>query len=367
MASISLCMIVKDEENSLGECLNSVKGIADEIIVVDTGSTDNTKNIAKKFTDKIFDFKWNNDFSEARNFSINKAAKDWILFLDADEVISKEDAVKIKVLVDDKKSGDIDGFAMLQRNYTDDAKLAGWKPAEQCQESKGYMGYFISPLVRLFRNNKEFYFQYPVHEIIEKSIIEKNGKLSMTQIPIHHYGYAHEGTVFEKLNKYLEIGEEEIKGNPNDPKPYFEVARIHRRLHDLDKALGYFKKAAEINPRYNNPYAFIGEIYTQQNKIKEAVEAYEKAIELHPNDEIAFVNMGVLMIELGRLDDAVFFLNKALKLNSKSVPAYHNLSIALFRKKSYDVVKDVLQKAYENTGLKRFAESINKIKKLKSV
>ena len=82
---ISLCMIVKDEEQHLENCLNSIKELADEIIIVDTGSKDKTKEIAGKFTNKVYDFKWNDDFSEARNFSLSKATKDWILVLDADE------------------------------------------------------------------------------------------------------------------------------------------------------------------------------------------------------------------------------------------------------------------------------------------
>ena len=86
---ISLCMIAKNEENYLEKCLNNIKNSVDEIIIVDTGSNDKTMEIAKKFTNKVYNFRWNNDFSEARNFSLKKAAKDWILMLDADESIKK--------------------------------------------------------------------------------------------------------------------------------------------------------------------------------------------------------------------------------------------------------------------------------------
>ena len=82
-------MIVKNEEKVLKRCLNCVKDIVDEIIIVDTGSTDKTKEIARKYTDKVLDFKWVNDFSKARNYSFSKATKDYILWLDADDVITK--------------------------------------------------------------------------------------------------------------------------------------------------------------------------------------------------------------------------------------------------------------------------------------
>jgi hypothetical protein len=80
-------MILKNEEENLKNCLSKVANFVDEIIVVDTGSNDNTKIIASEFTDKIYDFKWCNDFSKARNFSISKATNDWIIILDADEFI----------------------------------------------------------------------------------------------------------------------------------------------------------------------------------------------------------------------------------------------------------------------------------------
>ena len=98
MISISLCMIVKNEESVIGRCLESVKDIVDEIIIVDTGSTDNTKEIIKTFTDKIYDFEWIDNFSAARNYSYSKASMEYILWLDADDVILEEDRIKFKEL-----------------------------------------------------------------------------------------------------------------------------------------------------------------------------------------------------------------------------------------------------------------------------
>ena len=85
---LSLCMIVKNEQEDLPKCLEAVKKFVDEIIIMDTGSTDKTKEVAKKFTKNVFDFKWKNDFAAARNESLKHATGDWILCLDADEVIS---------------------------------------------------------------------------------------------------------------------------------------------------------------------------------------------------------------------------------------------------------------------------------------
>ena len=94
MKEISLCMIVRNEEEVIERCLKSICDLVDEIIIVDTGSTDKTKQIVSKYTDKIYDFEWVNDFAKARNYSFSKATKDYILWLDADDVILEEDRKK---------------------------------------------------------------------------------------------------------------------------------------------------------------------------------------------------------------------------------------------------------------------------------
>ena len=149
--TISLCMITKNEENCLEQCLNSVKEIADEIIIVDTGSTDKTKEIAKKFNAKIFDFKWCDDFSAARNESLKHAAKDWILVLDADEIIEKKDLEKIRNIIEDEKG--FSGFALEQRSYTNNYFEGALKNDSDFELAKDYPFYVANFLVRLFKNN----------------------------------------------------------------------------------------------------------------------------------------------------------------------------------------------------------------------
>ena len=98
MITISLCMIVKNEENVIDRCLSSLADIVDEIIIADTGSTDSTKSIVSKYTDKIYDFKWTGDFSEARNFVASKASCEYIYTADADEFLDEENREKLKRL-----------------------------------------------------------------------------------------------------------------------------------------------------------------------------------------------------------------------------------------------------------------------------
>ena len=166
---ISLCIIVKNEEKNLNKFLNNLKDFADEIIIADTGSTDETKKIAKRFTDKVFDYGWNDDFSDARNFSISKATRKWILVLDPDEKITKKGLIRIKEIISNNKDKGILGYRLIQKTY--------------------YQGKIISirGICRLFKNKKGIEFVYPIHETVRESIKELKGRIGKTGIIIKHY------------------------------------------------------------------------------------------------------------------------------------------------------------------------------------
>ena len=141
-------MIVKNEEKHLAYCLNSLTPVADEMIVVDTGSTDKTKEIAEAFGARIFDFEWINDFSAARNYSLSQAQGDWILVMDADEVISGQDYAKLKKLLTKKKEI---AYNLVTRNYVHRTAGDGWvcNDNSYIYEQAG-RGWFPSVKVRLF-------------------------------------------------------------------------------------------------------------------------------------------------------------------------------------------------------------------------
>lgn len=112
MATVSLCMIVRNEEEVLDRCLSSVQNLVDEIIIVDTGSTDRTKEIAQRYTQKVYDFEWVDDFSKARNFSFNKASKEYILWLDADDIVGESEQEKFLTLKKELVSKEMDSVMM---------------------------------------------------------------------------------------------------------------------------------------------------------------------------------------------------------------------------------------------------------------
>jgi len=151
VVTISLCIIVKNEETVLARCINSIKDIVDEIIIVDTGSTDNTKEIAKEFTDKVFDFNWIDDFSAARNYSFSKATMDYIFWLDADDIVLHEDQIKFKQL---KENLDLSvDIVMMKYNVGFD------------ENGNINFSYFRE---RLSKRTNSYIWKEPVHEFLER-------------------------------------------------------------------------------------------------------------------------------------------------------------------------------------------------------
>lgn len=281
--SISLCVIVKNEENYLEQALSSISNLVQEIIIVDTGSKDKTIEIAKRFTPKIFKIEWPNDFSEARNFSISKATKDWILILDADEIISKQDQDKIKQLIQDPN---YDAYSFIQVSYTNDISQFSFTPIrEPTEESKDFKGYISCNMIRLFRNNKKIIYENPVHESVDKSV-DKN-RIKKTSIKLHHYQFEKgDENQKEKQLSYLKIYETKIDKFKNKAKVYRDMGIINYSFkNDYDKAIENFKKSLEINPSNLKTIVGLALSYFKKNNFKEALEILNKGLTLDPNNK----------------------------------------------------------------------------------
>ena len=190
--TVSLCMIVKNEEKHLARCLHSVKPVVDEIVIVDTGSTDRTKEIGVAFGAHVADFPWVDDFSKARNFALSQASGDWILVLDADEILSARDHDKFRKLIDSVQTGPA-AFCIRTRNYTRHVNAVGWQPnTGEYPEEEG-PGWIPSDKVRLFTNDARIRFSHAVHELVEPALRNLNIAVGTCDIPVHHYGKLQEG------------------------------------------------------------------------------------------------------------------------------------------------------------------------------
>lgn len=323
MFSISLCMITKNEEHFLENCLNSIKELVDEIIIVDTGSTDKTKDIAKKFTTKIFDFNWCNDFSKARNESLKHATKEWILILDADETISQIDHKAIKDAIKNTKNL---GFSLIQRNYTNDSSSAKWISSKEDAylESQVAKGWFPAPITRLFKNEKDIFYEGNVHESVYNSLIKK-GPIKHLNIPIHHFGKLDQKKLEEKYKTYEKLNKIKAKDS-TDFYAHFELGRQLVNNNKLNEAIEPLRRSIELNHNFFDSRFLLGSTLILLDKIDEALIELKSAKRLNKNNSSVYDNLGIIYSKKEEFQKAIKLFNKALEINPKNASAYKNLS-----------------------------------------
>lgn len=262
---LSVCMIVRDEEKVLERCLKSIYEIADEIIVVDTGSVDNTKDIALKYTDNVHDFEWVQDFSKARNFAASKATSEWILVLDADEYVDREDfkEFKEKLKLNPPKM-DINAIEIV--NFTG-------KEAETAA---------LNRHSRLYKNNGKIKFFRPIHELLQDE--DGSTLYGLVELKVFHTGYM-EDVVEEKKkterNLDILLAKEDKTGID-----YFYIGNEYNGLGETEKAIRYYQLSYQNREAIDVDYLtkllvfLIDALYRKKRDseslaiIKDAEEAY---------------------------------------------------------------------------------------------
>jgi glycosyltransferase involved in cell wall biosynthesis len=228
-------MIAKNESGNIGRCLLSAKDFVDEIIVVDTGSTDDTVAIARAMGATVIETKWQDDFSLARNASLERAAGDWILFLDCDEELAPGSGPDLRALIGDSR---YEAYFIQVSNLTE----TGSK--------------LLAPSVRLFRNRKFFRFEGRIHEQIATSIIANNSQQSIGQcsISIIHHGYnGQQSNIQAKIKRNLKLLGI-VADKEKDGFFYYNLGVEHLRLREMEQALDCFLKAAQLTSA-NQGYA----------------------------------------------------------------------------------------------------------------
>jgi glycosyltransferase involved in cell wall biosynthesis len=327
--TISLCMIVKNEENDLERCLRSVKAIVDEIIVVDTGSSDNTKEIAKKFEAKIFDFKWNNSFADARNFSLSKATGQWILVLDADEVISTVDRERLRRVVLDAGSTQI-AYAMITRNYISSTAAVGWisNDGTYAAEEAG-SGWVPSEKVRLFPNDNRIRFVGPIHEMVEHSLLRLGIEVKKCDIPVHHYGKLNKEKTRTKWEEYYALGKKKlVQLGEHDIKNIYEIAVQALELGRYEEALEYWKKLAALRPDFSDAFFYMGITYFQLGMLEQALLTLEKALQIDPASADVVTVYSKYQIISGHAERSILYLEKLLDKYPSDPKALAALAVA---------------------------------------
>ncbi len=300
-STISVCMIVKNEEHMLEKCLDSIKDIADQIVIVDTGSQDNTINIAKKYNTDIFHFQWTNNFSNARNESIKHATGDWILWLDADERLTNNSKNLLYSIVNKKiKYPTI--YKVNIRNI---------------QNKKN--NFYISDAHRLFTNHKGIIFSGRIHEQVSPSLKKINGIERNCDIEIIHYGYnLDEDSARKKNARNRNLLETMVHEKPNYGYGYYTLGQNYGLTEENDKALKCYRKAFDLN-QFNSEMtasllATMSEVLFKLNKLEEAELNLKKSIKIEPIQCGSYYFLYKISDKKNDISMTITWLNKLLDM-----------------------------------------------------
>ncbi|WP_040484593.1 glycosyltransferase family 2 protein [Lyngbya aestuarii] len=362
--SLSFCMIVRNEEQNLAQCLQSVKGVVDEMVVLDTGSTDRTTEIAKEWGAQVYYFDWCDDFAVARNFALKYVTGEWILVLDADERLVSSIVPQIK-----------------QAITQEDCLVINLVRQEIGASQSPY-----SLISRLFRNHPKIQFNRPYHALIDDSVnqlLKQEGRWkigSLADVAILHEGY--QADAIARRNKQ-QIAKQAMQSylaeQPSDPyvasklgalyvdmgeiakglqlltkglkqlnlyskyeeaeaddslfyELHYHLGIAHRKKQNLAEAKHYYEIAIKANilPQlklgaYNN----LGNLLKDTGHLLEAKAAYEMTLQIDPNFVQGYYNLGMTLRAMGDYAEAIAAYQKAIQLDPNYAEAYQNLGVAL--------------------------------------
>jgi len=295
--TIALCMIVRDEEERIAQCIESVRDVVAEITVVDTGSRDRTVEIAEAYGARVVRHAWQDDFAAARNAGLDVAQSDWILVLDADEVIAAADHDELRRMVSTEEQV---AYGFVTRNYGNDPELAGWVPCTADDVySRGFAGWHPSVKVRMFPNGLGIRFSGRVHELVRDSVDRLGIPRRTTDVPVHHYGRGPGGLPTRKRIQYLELGRKKVADNPSDPKAHFELGNLLAEIGQTDAAGAEYETALRLTDGSPVILAALGSVRYRQGRYTEAVAFYRRSLDADTDQPETRRNLATALIALG--------------------------------------------------------------------
>jgi tetratricopeptide (TPR) repeat protein len=353
MTKLSLCAIVKNEETFLPKCLESVKNVVDEMVVMDTGSSDRTVEIAQEFGAKVLRYEWQNHFSQARNEALKSVTGDWVLVLDADEILTAEVVPYIKKVIEEK---DILVVNLIRQEV-------------------GAIQSPYSLISRLFRNHPEVKFTRPYHSIVDDTAAQLIAKepdwrvADINTIAILHYGYTPEAiAALDKYNRARKLMEEFFATHPNDPYVCGKLGGLYLQIGKEKEGLKILKQGlksggANAHILFELHY-HLGNAYSRQKKTEQAIKYYQKAMSqpILPLLKIgAYNNFGSILKEIGDLNNAKKSYELVTQIDPTFAAGYYNLGMTLAAMQQYLEAIAAYQKAialcpdyayaYQNLGV----------------
>lgn len=291
---ISLCMIVRDEARYLAQCLRSVAGVVDEIVVVDTGSTDGTPDLARSFGAAVYAQPWENDFAKARNASLERASGDWILVLDADEALTPEAASALRPFAEHTPA---DGVQLIQRSFLPENELCRYQDLH---------------ITRLFRNRPAYRYEEAIHEQIQPSILRSGGRITTSPLVLHHFGYAQQtvqgGRSRAERNRALL--EAALAARPDDAYLCYQLGITYRAQGDDARAAAYLRRALSLGTNGLSAdvratlFTRLGQLELGADRYESALDFAVRALAVDPENVVATYVAALARMFLGRIDEA---------------------------------------------------------------
>lgn len=296
--AISVCMIVKNEEKLLGRCLKSVEGIADELVIVDTGSTDSTVEIARSFGAKVIEVQWRNDFAWARNISLQHATCEWILWLDADDVVP----VESRSMLNELKTHNADRvYAFIVRN-----------------ERPGNTGTEFMQ-ARMFPNRPDIFFERSIHEQMMPSALRLGVQMENQNVVIEHHGYAEPDVLKLKAARNVQMLLKELENCKDDAVMMLEIADSYLLSDAYDSAALWYNNVLKIpNCTTKTPaiaaaaFCGLGTISLNKEHFEDAALKYEQALSISPWRLDVSYNRAVALEMAGDIGTALECLNSVV-------------------------------------------------------
>lgn len=304
---ISACIIAKNEENNINRCLESMKTIADEMIVVDTGSTDQTVEVAKSCGAKVYSYDWKNDFAKAKNYAIEQAKGDWIIFLDADEYFSDDTIPNVRLY--------IEKLHLNKKCHAICVKIINIDVDNDNIELSSFVN------LRMFRNEPNFRYRYELHEELYNSKGQLEIFILSDVIEVYHTGYSYH-IIEKKLKRNLSIIKEEIKKNGEIPRYYRYLCDCYHGLQQYDEAVKFGKLHIKSNvssiANESTVYMKVIDSLIRSNaKIEEIKYEIENAIQVFPNIPDFYAQYGRYLCEQKEYEKSMQYFLKALEVNKK--------------------------------------------------
>lgn len=284
-------MIVKNEERVLARCLDSLKGIGDEIIIVDTGSTDRTREIAARYTDQIYDYVWRDDFADARNFAFSKAKMEFIYSADADEVLDEENRKRFL----DLKRLRMEEIEIVQMKYTNQLSMGTTYNFDQEYRPK------------LFRRLRTFLWTEPVHEMVRLDPVVYDSEIEICHMPEQN----HAGRDFHIYDRVLKRGE---RLSERLLHMYAKELFFSGKKEDFVQAIPAFERMKRDETRsadeMNYIIAVLSKAYRLLGKIHEFFRGMVHAVASDPCSEICY-ELGEYFFEKKEYEEAVIWFYNA--------------------------------------------------------